>query len=387
MAKQPKAPAPAVRIAPDAIIDIPEADITDPEIIAIERAVRALGDTGASVNVYRQGPAGYRDLTFLFSCLPSEWLADGMRRLQSDYGKGIYRIHMQDGEGQMVINKAVPVEALPRKEVTAAAQPATPAADASLAAVLLEMQRTNVAILDAIKAQANPGNALASLKDIAGIVRTLMPGTPTGDGMQSTFSNMRAMLDLVKAMQPEGAARDADGKVDIGGTAITRGIDLLARVFEQAIAQRGAAVDPSQVQVLDAPRRPQPAGNPSDDEGDDAMIQLEMLKLQLRRANGAAKRNASPDEFADEVYALIPDDVLQNMASDPNWFALVCTAVPECKQYADWYAKLRDALVAIAVEEGVLTQSPQPATVTAQQPGAAPGGDTGKPATAEPAKP
>ena len=83
---------------------------------------------------------------------------------------------------------------------------------------------------------------------------------------------------------------------------------------------------------------------------------LDLWKLQLKTANRAAERNVLPADFAESVYAMVPDTVLLGMATDPQWFALLCANVPDCAKFEAWYNGVRAKLIELAVEDGILTK-------------------------------
>lgn len=367
------------RVAEDVLTDIPIGEIVDPEMIAIETAIRTHGDTGASVTVFRQGPGGYRDLTFLFRCLPSEWLDSGLVRLQSDYGKGTYRLHMQDDSGQMVLNKGIPVEALPRKTDAPVASAASAAVVSTDPAMLMlgELTRSVSALVDAMRVQNSPSSGLQQLKEMAGVMKLMMPSQITqGDPVERAFSMLRTVMDITKSMTP-AVARDADGNTDVGGLAMVKGLNLLEQMFTRAIAGNAGGA----AEVL-------PEANPKaitlqTNDGaviltDEQAADMEMLRIQLRLANAKAKAGASAVEYAESVYELVPDEVLTTLATDTQWFEKLCVAEPKCRPFKEWYETLRARVVAMAVEDGILTADGQPVTVEVTKTTAPANGVAGK---------
>ncbi len=351
------------------LTDIPLDQLTDPESVAIDRAIKQLGDASASVNIYRQGPSGYRDLTFLFCCLPSEWVADGLPKLQREYGKGIYRIHVQDDGGAMKVNKAIAVEALPNSQKPAAVAASAPSGE--LALILASIAETNkniAAMVDTVR-NAKP---MDTLKDVVGMVKMLMPASnPTATPLQSVQDGLamaQSLLGVAKSLQLPSApaAVDHDGKIDVGGRAIDRGIDLITRMFEQSAAANVAPA-PRQPKAVQRREPQQPQQIQPQQTGDDMTAEdretLEMIALQLKIANRAAAKGTDAADFAESAYALIPEDVIQAMATDAQWFAYLTNVVPECAPHREWYERVRARVLELATEDGVLTVGQQPPTM------------------------
>lgn len=368
MAKTPKKDAPQVLYGDDVITDIPLEDLTDPETIAVEKVLKQLGDTSASVSVYRQGPGGYRDLTFLFACLPSEYSMDGLQRIQRDYqqtGKGVYRLHIQKEDGTLAMNKAITVEALPEREKAKVAGAAPAAPSGEMSAVLAAIAETNKTVAALAAAMQSGPRPMDTVKDVLGLLKGVMPSTPAANPMgsiQDALTMAQTLLQIGKSFAPAAPAVAVgdDGKVDVGGTALNKGIELLGKMFEQSMAAKPAAAPPV---VIDAPApNSAQAGLTPEEEK-----QMAAIKAQLTLANIKAQAGADPDEFADDVYEFLPDDVIDTLATNPEWFNLLCGIVPECRPHQEWYTKVRAAVIVLAQADGILNGSGQPATLGESQ--------------------
>lgn len=364
MAK-PKKPDSGVKIADNILTDLEANEVFDPELAAIEQVIRQYGDTGGRVTIYKQGPGGYRDITYLFACPPSEWLEDGPSRLQRDYGKGIYRIHIQDASGAFIVNKAIPVEALPQSRVAA---PVAIQAQETPVAVALEMMAKSIAgMMEAVKfaVQPNPGGNLAQLKELAQVVKEIMPApapaspASTGNNFEQTLSaatSIMGMLDRFSRPREKELPVDGDGNTDVGSAAMMKGLNLLEDILKRGMAQQSAA--PGAEQAVSAPNavleaKPELEREPEVDE-----LELAALKVQVLLANKAARAGESPQSFADEKYESIPDDILETLAFDPKWFEYLCTQVPECIQLQLWWQKVREHMMELGIMDGLFVRNP-----------------------------
>lgn len=339
-------------------ITVEQEPTPDTELTAIMNAMdEAASDSTA--RVFREGAGGHRDLAFLFSCLPSEWMQGGLERLQRDYGSGKYRVHLQNSERQMVLNRSFSVEALPKKPGEEIVKAPTDA----LTAILQRMEDNNRVLLEALRGQRP--DSMAGIKEMVGLVKEMIPqhAAPVVASTGLQIADVLGIMKMVQDMSPKG---DTGG--DPGNHVMNRGIDLVASMFERMGQQPPPMQRPVLRQQAPSPvaasvqQQPQPSENP--ESGDDEMgIMEQMAKLELRRANAKAKANDSAEEYAEEIYERIPDDVLVDMASNPQWFLSLTGLVPDAAQYQAWHTRVRDKLVAMAGEDGILTKAGPSATV------------------------
>ena len=366
-----------IDVAEGALIDVPLDQLTNPELTAIDAVLRQFGDQHSMMRVYREGPGGYRDIIFLYECAPSDWIGDGPARLQRDYGKGKYRLHLHNDAGQMVLNKGIQIEAAPRQpEKTTAA---VPDVFAQALAGVSESMKLMAAAVAQIQ-HRDPLQGLTGLKEIAGIVKDMMPpvavSAPASQSIESTLTLFRTIMDVSKSFAQPVVPRDGEGNVDLQGAALTKGLDLIAKLFEQNMqggARPAVAALPSapDVQVLTDEQIAE-AKLPGADVGITESLEMQALKLHLRMANRAAAKNSPPDEYADGIVEMLPDDVFDMLEKDPKWFDYIVGLVPECGQFKSWYERLRVALLTYLEPE---PQEPKNAPLTADGKGATVLGD------------
>lgn len=372
MANKSKPQQEKVLYDPDVITDIPFEELTDPEIIAVDRMVKTLGDTGASVSVYRQGPGGYKDLTFLFACLPSEWITDGLQRLQRDYqqsGKGVYRLHVQQEDGTLKMNKGITVEALPEREKAKLAGATSAAPSGEMSAVLAAIAETNKTVAALAASMQSGPKPMDTVKDVVGLLRGLMPAQTAvnpAESLQSALTMAQALLNIGKSFAPAAPAVSVgkDGTVDAGGLALTKGIEIISRMFEQSLAGKPNSAPPSVIPAP-APNPVRPGPGEIQELTPDEVKQMSAIKAQLTLANIKAAAGTDPAEFVDDVYELIPDDVIVALATNPEWFAMLVSIDAECSKHREWYEKVRAEIIQAAQEDNILDGSGQPVILPA----------------------
>lgn len=183
----------------------------------------------------------------------------------------------------------------------------------------------------------------AQMERVGAILKSIMPSQPQGGGLMEAITLARSIIDL-----SGGGAAKRDSADSPEDHALKRGVDLIEQMLRRSVEQRSFPA-PAAVAATEA----QPA------EDDDMM----MLKLQLRQAVKAAKAGVPPEEFAADVYELIPEELLQQMATNGQWFDMVVGLVPEAREVHEWFGKVRNALVAFAIEDKVLPAQAGSATV------------------------
>ena len=314
-----------------------------------------------------------------------------LEALAKKHGSGQYRImvYMKIPSGQKVrqINKVQAWMLSPDDEarLEAARHPPEPRqADntAALAGVMAQgFQQLGELIVKAVaKPEVDP---LQQMQALAGIMRSMMPTTPTAPAAPN-FVEMLNMVKLFNDVAGVGKTTLPEG-ADSSTALMMAGMDMfkpvIAKAMEQKAQQGDAAKLPIQANnpALTAPIEPQPG------ESEEFMF----FKMQLKSANKAAVKGTQPDDFADAIYGIIPDEVLQGMAFDPAWFEYLTKAVPECAAHKPWYEAVRNALVEIGVEDGVFVRGADGALTLAAEPAQNDANSAGKPAdaTGKPAAP
>ena len=280
------------------------------------------------------------------------------------FGSGQYRImvYMKIPSGHKVrqINKVQALMLSPEDEArvvaarAAALNPPEPRQQDNsnaLASVMVQgFQQLGELIVKATqKPEVDP---MAQMTALAGVIKTIMPSAPAAP--TDPLSGFASMLNMVKAFNdvtgagksniPEGA--------DSSTALMMAGMDMFKPIVQKALEQKAGQVQqPINGQPLPqigAPIAPVAAS----DESEDFML----FKLQLKAANKMAAQGRDVADFADQIYPMLPDNILHGMALDPQWFAYLVKAVPECEQHQAWYSAVRNAIVDMAVEDGVFVR-------------------------------
>lgn len=335
----------------------------DPQDIKIMQMIEEhKNEEGAVIRIYRQGKT-YRDITLLDEMSLDDFTP--MMLALEPYNGGTFRIHARSKSG-ILLNQSITVARKSPEQKPATEQSLTAADVARIVA-------------ESIKAAIPQRDPLQEMTALAGIMKTIMPA-PVADPARSTdpFAMMRGIIEITKMLQPEKTLPEGSSASD---HALVKGLDLVGELFKQHMNQQapsGAAVVPVGAAVAENPALP----SPTSEEEQMSM----MVKLQLMAANREAANNTDPATYAEKIYALIPDEVLEMIAYEQNWFAGLTNILPDCEKHKEWYGKLRDKIVDLALEDEVLEPVRLTPDLQLRISGEHGATDTGKP-TATPASP
>jgi hypothetical protein len=280
------------------------------------------------------------------------------------FGSGDYRVklYVPHSSGRIVIrgNQVFPIllDAMEDAKILAArTNTPVPAQVAPMQQQQLTPEAIAVAVAQAIKA-AMPVqvDAFAQMDKMASIFSKMMPQqpvAPASGGFKETLDAARALMEISKGFVPPV---DAEGRTDVKGAALVRGIDLLSKMFEKGIEQARTNPSPAIAKTPDAvaslPNVSQPETTP--ELTAEEQEELEMLRLQIKLVNRQAKNSADVAKLAEDYYEDLPDAVFDLIVLEPNWFAVLCANVPECAEHKEWYEKMRGAIIAKGLKDGDL---------------------------------
>lgn len=355
----------------------------NPALEQIRADLNITGDADVTCHVSKLDADGKGTEFKVWTGDPDEY---NLETIAKRFGSGQYRImvYMKIPSGHKVrqINKVQALMLSPEDEArviaaraAAANPPETKQADNglnSLAGILVQgfQQLGELIVKTNSKPEVDP---LAMVERIAGAMKAMQPAAPAqpqGGGFVETLNMIKVFNEVTgagKSALPEGA--------DSSTALMMAGMDMFKPVIAKAMEQKSNApaalptTGDQSAARLTAPVDAQPI------ETDNEEFML--FKLQLKAANKAAASGADAADFADSIFAILPDPVLQGMAFDPAWFDYLVKAVPDCAAHKAWYEQVRAALVEIGVEDGVfirdasgqLTLPPEPAQNAGNPPG------------------
>lgn len=211
-------------------------------------------------------------------------------------------------------------------------------------------QSTLLQTVTAIQSQQpkekDPLQTLEGIEKLAKIM--IPPQQPQQDSFATTMKMMDTFMTFQERLKPEKLPINDDGEVSIPAL-------LLSAVREFKSMNANKNDQPKQLPVSNEIKNDQNGLTPEQQAEIDEMNIV--LKFQLKQANNAASNNVDPAEYAESIYTLIPDDVLQMIATDEKWFDEIVKLYPDCKVHEAWYKKVGEKIIGMMREDGLL-QSP-----------------------------
>jgi len=339
----------------------------NPALEQIKADLNITGDADVTCHVSKLNADGNGTEYKVWQGDPDDY---NLESLAKKHGSGQYRImvYMKIASGHKVrqINKVQAWLLSPEDEarLELARHPPEPRQGDSTAALASVMAQGFQQLGELIvKASAKPDvDPLQQMQALAGIMRTMMPAAvpaaPAGPGFMELLNMVKTFNDVAgigaKSALPEGA--------DSSTALMMAGMDMFKPVIAKAMEQKAGQAATAQAQPQAA--LPAPDVQTPEQESEDFML----FKLQLKAANKAAASGADAADFADTIFAILPDPVLQGMAFDPAWFDYLVKAVPDCAAHKAWYEQVRNALVEIAVEDGIFIRAADGALTLAAEP-------------------
>lgn len=335
--------------------DVLEDDYIPPDLEFFEKRDELRGEGGGSINVYREGPGGYRDLTFVRSFGLDEF-EPGMLQ-QSPFNGGRFRIHMRGATG-IKDNFLFKVEPLAG---------ATPAALPGAPAVTVHPAATDVASLIAamqsgfkelgtliVTARAPAAGQSIGMRDLIEFAKALAPqGAPGGLGAAGMFSQLGEAIELLDRLREGG---DGDRGSILG--ALGRSLDKIAGPVGEVvarIAEKNLSAAAGAPPALAAPGTV--STEPLDMEA--------LLKQYAGVVIAAAKADKDPAPFAQLALDYGDEAQIAEFIKAPNWFEIVAGAIPDALAHRQWFEEFHEVLLkALTPEPGgekIAETTPAPA--------------------------
>jgi hypothetical protein len=284
-----------------------------------------------------------------------------LKTIARKHGSGRYRlrVYATDSEGRKVlaINRVQGIRLTPEEDATvarakeAAKNPQMqPANNDDMRGIMREMmggfQSTLAAALASRPAQADPFEQMAKL---ASMMKTLAPAQPVAPAPD--LLSLLGLLEKLKNITGGNTPADASATEML----LMKAADAFLPAVAQGLnKQNEEQPSPHYVQPAIAPL---PA--PSLDEEQEQMklleqMKLKMFSLQLMAANKAQARGVAPGVYAETIYDNFDEADIQAVATNPEWFSIMCQAVPDCAGRQAWYESVRAKLIEMALEDELL---------------------------------
>jgi hypothetical protein len=348
---------------PEAIQEFINADSLNPALESLYAELNIVGDADATVHVSKLDADGKGNDANVWKGDPDSY---DLETLVKKFGSGTYRVmvyvKMPSGKKVRQVNKTIAWLLSPEDESKRQAALIQPQAQtgqqlpqpdfmAAIRELAGSFQNTILQVINAQKSTEK--DPLQTLEGIERLAKVMIPAqTPQPDTFKSTMQMLDTLLTLRDKITPAPKLTDEDGDISMPAVA-------MAAIREFRNMRQTPQENPAQsVPAIAAPVAPvDPQIALQQQETEDMNI---LLNAQLRMANRAAAGNVDPAEYAESIYGIIPDDIIQLIGGNSDWFAELVKIAPACEQYKQWYLLLGAKIKAMAIEDNLLTIAPAP---------------------------
>jgi len=314
---------------------------------------------GVQVRVYREIKGESNE--FLFQpdfC--DDLLGNIMETLQTNYGKGTYRIQARVASGQLKMNQVIKVGEGLKKPGDVVAVPVNTGMSDMMQLQMQMMQQSKNDMLQMFTMMQNSQTAM--VQAMAGrepaargeglSIQDVLAMLPLLKGADSTEVLLKG-IELGKTLAPDG--NNDDGMIGLAKQSIA-GIAEFARNMPKQQAPQPVQMIPTHAPGTTRPN-PLPAPAPvqtASEPGNDDLIAL------VRILSRAAEKGGDPSIYAETVIDILGEDAAVELASDPHHIGNVIISFPVLEPHREW---LGQVLFAVAVAMG-LTEQESGDTVT-----------------------
>lgn len=324
---------------------------------SVERALNELEENRqyARIRIYRQGPGGYRDQSFIDEILPNEY---SVKFLADNYGGGIFHVKVyiprQDESGadrgvKLICNKRVPVEGPPKapRRDTGDVTPMPSGGNDmfQLGRIMTDGFKQLGELM--VRSQPPPKSTLEIAKELLALKGLFADNRP----QQDPFSMIEKLAGAMSALRPP-----AEGE----GGAISEMVRLFGPVVRDAYLQQrqgNAGSDPNleQPQLTEtgtAPAAPDnvvsmptPQTSPTGEEmSPQDLIYMGYVKLLVN--NARAQNPTQP--IAEQIYENAPSEFINQICTDPKILDLLARYNNGVNMFRPWFEKLRTDIKALS---------------------------------------
>lgn len=327
---------------PAAQLDVPDDDLDDeyspPDLDFYNKRTELLdaGDSG-SIRVYREGPGGYRDLTFVRGFSLSEFEPEMLQA--PPFNGGRFRIHMLGaGRGAMRANFLFKVEPLPgSKPLDGVAAPAAVVDSTAtlLAAMQSGFEKIAAALATAHAPAVKQGLGVEDAIKLISALSAIQPPPRSENGL----SGLKQLTEIMGVIEEIRGPVDGDGKVSMLGV-VSRALDKIAAPLGDVIssvARKKLKENPQALAAL--------TGDAAEPATGAAMSLDDQLKMFLPMLIAQAAADNDPTTYAEMLLDNMPAAQIRPMIERADWFDELMKLDPRVAPHREWFNELRELVV------------------------------------------
>lgn len=349
-------------------IEFVDKETLTPALEAIYAELGLSGEMDSTVHVSKLDADGRGNEAKVWQGDPDQY---DLESLVKKFGSGTYRvmIYVKNQTGQKVrkANKTISWLLSPEdeaKRVSALSQPQAQQPqqiqNGDVVAAMREMMNGFAGMIkDVLLAQAqNKPAEVDPLKTLEGVERIASMFKPAqnngGDSFERTLGMFDKMLSLREKMMPTPKLENDDGEISLPAVALSFLKEL--KSMRQVAPVANAAPVAAQAEIAAPIENAAPQLTPAEIEEIQEMNIV--LRYQLKQAVNAATGGTAAADYAENVYSVIPEEIILMMCGDPEWFAKLAEIAPFIVPHKAWFILVGERIKAMAIEDGLLTTPP-----------------------------
>lgn len=296
------------------------------------------GDTDATVHVTQLQNDGSPEAN-IWRGDPSDY---DLENLVKKFGSGQYRVkiyvRVESGGKPLKANRIFSWKLTAAEDAAIkagiAAQPV-----ASQLPQVLTPESIAAAIRMAMPPPAPQVNPMAMMKDIADVIKTMMPAPVAAPAAQ--INPMEIITTFAGLLRERGDNEPLERGVNANGADIfLRLIDKFAPLFEKTLS--GTVIPQLSAPVAQPGQPEQPAPASAQSREDEAMLRL---KMGLAFLVMQAEADNDPTTYADVVLDNVPDESVKMLVENAQWLDYLAQFEPRVRRHAKWFEALREEVI------------------------------------------
>jgi hypothetical protein len=336
-----------VTLPPGRDLPLNEEEEQDEQSQAIERITAELGaaPNDAFLCIYEVSATAKEPDARLFKCSPTEW--DGLLdRIVEEFGSGKYRIlgfvPKDNGVGVKRFMNRIVILKESKSAIRAKNAPPEDKTNQTMVSLQQTMLAGFSAIVEGLKAnQPKHEDESAWLRKLA-LYKELF-ASPPQQVAPDPMTSLDKMLDIKLKLDSLGGGNDSSS---IMPTILSMAKPIIEGIAEQQKIQKN----------INSTQQANPAvsyGGNSDvatqhEEETISSIentpetQMESLNMNLMFTAilKAAQNECDPETYANLILDQLPDDMLDQLVDDSQWWEKLCLALPQAKPHEKWFREV-----------------------------------------------
>lgn len=305
--------------------------------------------------VFRQGPGGIKDLSFIKSIAQDIF---SYELLQSPpFNGGKFRVYIRK-QGVMGIRRNFLIDVEPGVNAVLPGQPSPASQDGAIASMIAAMSAGFTTLSQQIaRTQAAPANTQMDTIALITALKPLIVPPPAATPERDPLEMLSRMLEIQNKISPPRSGDGETGANDIIIEAMrTFGKPMAEAMANAKIAPPVPNSTPGDTVTVESPTAlPRPAIEAQDIQSSEEQVTMNELQMKIAVFKAPlilmARNNADPYPYACMVLDMFDDAQIAAYIAGDDWWTQLQVILPEAAPYSEWFGKLRDQTLALLKDD------------------------------------